>query len=45
LVLLVKKASALPIPVDNPANKVSPKAIKMVFVSTDIIFPLFIQKK
>jgi len=30
LVRLVKNASALPIPVDNPANNVNPNAIRTV---------------
>jgi hypothetical protein len=34
LVFLAKKAKALPIPVERPANRVSPKANKTVFVST-----------
>ncbi|MBA7586189.1 hypothetical protein ES708_28185 [subsurface metagenome] len=33
LVVLAKKAIALPIPVDNPANRVNPKAKNIVLVS------------
>lgn len=38
LVLLVKKARALPIPVDNPANSVSPNAIQKFPESIDHFF-------
>jgi hypothetical protein len=38
LVRRVKNASALPMPVDNPANNVNPKANKRILTSMDDIF-------
>ena len=43
LVRLVKKARALPIPVESPANRVSPKARRMSSLNMPITAGLYLE--